>query len=225
MVKGNGAFSSIKTVADLVERLGGIPMERIRLHPLPGTAKEKDVIAAEHEPRKRICELIDGVLVEKAMGARESLLAAVIIRLLGAHVEEYDLGVVLGADATLRLWPGRVREPDVCFISWDRLPGREMPEEPIPHLAPELAIEVLSPSNTKKEMLLKRQDYFRSGVLEVWEIQPKTQTAEVYTSPTKRRHVGKDDVLHGGDILPGFVLPLAKLFGSLKKSEKPRRHR
>jgi Uma2 family endonuclease len=174
------------------------------------------VIAAESAREKRICELIDGVLVEKAMGAKESLLAAAIISLMGPFVKAHRLGVVLTEGGMLRLWPGRVRIPDVCFISWDRLPTREFPDKAIPDLAPDLAIEVLSRSNTKKEMRLKRLDYFQSGVQAVWEIQPKTQTAEVYISPTKRRRIAKDGTLDGGGILPGFKLPLKELFGYLK---------
>jgi Uma2 family endonuclease len=219
MLKLMGALNGMKTIADLVDHLGGIPPERILLDPLPGTATEEDVIAAEAAREKRLCELIDGVLVEKAMGAKESLIAVVIISLMEAFVEEHDLGVVLGADGMLRLWPGRVREPNVSFISWDRLPGNEMPEEPIPDLAPDLAIEVLSRTNTKKEMQIKRHDYFQSGVQEVWEIQPRTQTAEVYTSPTKHRRIGKEGNLNGGDILPGFTLPLKRLFARFQKKK------
>jgi Uma2 family endonuclease len=223
MLKKFDPLNGIQTVADLVAHLGDIPMERIRLHPLPGTATEKDVIAAEHQPRAALCELIDGVLVEKTMGMREALLAAVIGRLLDEFVEQHDLGIVLGADAMLRLWPKRVRIPDVSFISWDQIPGNEVPDDPIPDLPPTLAIEVLSRSNTKKEMEIKRHDYFRSGVREVWEIQPKTQSAEVYTSPTKHRHIGKDQALESGDILPGFKLPLDQLFARLKRRKNPRR--
>jgi Uma2 family endonuclease len=94
-----------------------------------------------------------------------------------------------------------------------------MPEEPIPDLAPDLAIEVLSRTNTKKEMQIKRHDYFQSGVQEVWEIQPRTQTAEVYTSPTKHRRIGKEGNLNGGDILPGFTLPLKRLFARFQKKK------
>src|SRR5713101_2584362 len=104
--------------ADVLERLGGIPLTRIRLLPAPGTAKEKDVLAALEAPRKRICELVDGVLVEKPMGAREALLAGAIIEYLGSFVRKHDLGCVLAPDGTLRLMPGLVRIPDVSFISW-----------------------------------------------------------------------------------------------------------
>jgi len=68
------APADIKTLADLRRRLGGIPLERIWFHPAPGTATEKDVIEAE-ERENRLCELVDGTLVEKAMGFEESRLA------------------------------------------------------------------------------------------------------------------------------------------------------
>src|SRR5215468_1891250 len=66
-------------LAELVEQLGDIPLERIRMRPPPGTATEADVLAALEAPRKRICELIDGVLVEKPMGYTESILASYLI--------------------------------------------------------------------------------------------------------------------------------------------------
>src|SRR5215213_8886450 len=87
--------------AYLHERLGGIPLVRIRRNPPPGTATEADLL----RPHGPICELIDGVLVEKPMGTKESLLAVRIVRLLGDFVEPGDLGVVLGADGVLRLDP------------------------------------------------------------------------------------------------------------------------
>jgi Uma2 family endonuclease len=205
------------TFADVWERLGKVPANRILMHPPPGTATEADVVAVRESPSRAICELIDGVLVEKTVGAKESLLAAVLGGFIFVHLRKHDLGIVLGADSQLWLWPGRVRVPDVCFISWERLPNQEMPDEAVPELAPDLVVEVLSAGNTKKEMLHKRRDYFRSSVREVWEIQPKTQTAEVYTSPTKCHRVGKDGSLDGGEILPGFTLPLKELFAATKK--------
>src|SRR5262245_23693491 len=105
----------IETLADLLERLGGVPLERIRFHPFPGTATEEDVLMRPGG-EKRLFELVDGVLVEKPMGYYESLLAALLIEFLAPFVRERDLGIVLGADATLHLAPGLVRLPDVCFI-------------------------------------------------------------------------------------------------------------
>jgi Uma2 family endonuclease len=212
-----------ETVADLVKRLGDIPLERIRLRPPLGTATEKDVVAAAEAADKHYCELVDGVLVEKAMGASESLLATVLIEILGAYVRIHDLGVLLGEGGVLHILPEQVRIPDVCFISWERLPDEEFPQAPVPGLVPNLAVEVLSEGNTREEMKRKLQDYFQAGVELVWVIQPKTQTAEVYTSPTDKRKVNKDQTLDGGDVLPGFRLPLKELFARLRR--RPRKGR
>src|SRR6266550_3417550 len=125
--------------AELLDHLGHIPPERIRLRPPPGSATEADVLAALEAPRKRLCELIDGVLVEKSMGYTESVLGAHLIILLGSFVQSRNLGLVTAPDGTVRLWAGRVRIPDVAYFSWDRLPERRMPEQPIPSLAPDLA--------------------------------------------------------------------------------------
>ena len=70
------------------------------------------------------------------------------------------------------LFRGLVRIPDVAFTSWERLPGRRVPPEPIPELAPDLAVEVLSQSNTEAEMTRKRGEYFAAGVRLVWLVDP-----------------------------------------------------
>lgn len=207
---------------EMLERLGGVPLWRIRMRPAPGTATEKDVVAAEAEPRKRLCELIDGVLVEKAMGATESLLASEIIRLLGNFIDGKDLGVVLGEGGLLRMFPGRVRIPDVSFISWDRIPGGRFSDDPVARLSPNLAVEVLSKSNTKREIELKLRDYFQSGTQLAWVIQPKTQTVEVHTSVDESRSVGKSGTLDGGTVLPGLKIKMTDLFGRLDRIRKRR---
>jgi Uma2 family endonuclease len=204
-------------LAVLVERLGGVPLERIRMRPPPGTATEADVIAALEAPRKRICELIDGVLVEKAMGFGESVLAVYLIVLLDGFVRQRNLGLVTAPDGTIRLWAGRVRIPDIAFFNWDRMPGRRLPAEPIPTLFPDLAIEVLSRSNTRAEMRLKRQDYFSVGVRLVWEVDPEARTVAVYTAPEGPTVLAQADTLDGGAVLPGFTLPLRDLFAELDR--------
>ena len=201
----------------MVERLGGIPLERIRFHPAPGTATEDDVITALEAPRKRICELIDGVLVEKAMGYRESVLASWLIVLLDGFVRPRNLGLVSSPDGTLRLWAGRVRIPDVAFTSWDRMPGRKRPAKPIPELSPDLAVEVLSLSNTHREMKLKLADYFTANVRLVWIVDPELRTVEVHTSPAEMTLLREINTLDGGDVLPGFVVPLKDLFAELDR--------
>jgi Uma2 family endonuclease len=202
---------SVRTIADLLRRLGDIPPERVRFRPTPGTATEQDVIDIEAR-ENRLCELVEGVLVEKPMGYYESRLAAVLIHFIEKFLDEHDLGIVLGADATLRLMPNLVRMPDVSFVSWDKLPNREPPPEPIPDLVPDLAVEVLSESNTPKEMRRKLREYFSVGVRLVWIIDPKSQTAVAHTSPTKKTRIPRDGALEGGAVLPGFRLDLKVFF-------------
>jgi Uma2 family endonuclease len=202
--------SEIKTLADLRQRLGGIPLERIWFHPAPGTATEKDVIRAEAR-ENRLCELVDGTLVEKAMGFEEARLAARLLYLLITYLEQNDLGICVGADGMMRIAPGLVRIPDVSFVSWDKLPGRESPQEPIPDLAPDLAVEVLSEGNTKGEMARKVREYFDAGVILVWLIDPKKRTARVFSAVEKSTLVHADEALDGGKVLPGIVIRLSDL--------------
>ncbi len=202
--------TSDMTVADLLERFGPIPAARIRTDPPPGTATEQDVIDIENR-ESRLCELVDGVLVEKTVGYYESYLTVRLILLIGAFVEQHNLGCVTGADGMMRLAPGLVRIPDVSFVSWNQLPGRRVPRVPIAELAPDLAVEVISPSNTAREMERKLQDFLTARVRLVWYVLPVPQEVHVYTA---ERHdvLTIDQELSGGDVLPGFALPLRRLF-------------
>jgi Uma2 family endonuclease len=193
-----------------------IPAERILLDPPPGTATEKDLIRVNRR-RDRICELVDGVLVEKAMGFKESWLTAILMRLLQTFLDRHDLGILVGPDAMLRLVPGLIRAPDVSSISWDSLPGGGFPEQPIPDLAPDFAVEVISKSNTNKEIERKLQEYFDRGVRLARVVRPKTRTVEVYTAPKQFRRLDHDQTLDGGDVVPGFTLPLAQLFAPRRR--------
>ena len=206
----------IKTLADLLDRLGGVPLDRVRFQPFPGTATVQDVIDIERKEDK-LCELVVGVLVEKTVGVIESRLAIFLGGLLNAFVIPRNLGMVTGPDGTMELMANLVRIPDVAFTRWDRIPGRQCPTAPIPHLAPNLAIEVLSRSNTPGEMAVKRQDYFAAGVELVWEIDPRARTVVVYTSPAQATTLRPGDTLDGGTVLPGFTLPVQELFAELDR--------
>jgi Uma2 family endonuclease len=204
-------------LAKLLHQLGDVPLERIRMEAPPGSATEEDVLAVRAGPERRLCELVDGVLVEKAMSTRASFLTTVIIQKIWNFIEKENLGVVLGADGMIRTFPGQVRIPDVSFISWDRYPGEEIPDEGIRSFVPNLAVEVLSPGNTKAEIDRKLRDYFVAGVELAWVIDPKTQTAKSYTSPEDVQRVGKTGYLDGGTVLPGFRLSLKELFACTKR--------
>ncbi len=199
------------TVGDLLKRLGNIPASRVRLYPTPGTATEKDVTRVlDHENRP--CELVEGTLVEKSVGYDESEIAVTIIILVGSFVRRHKLGSVSGEAGTIRLFPGMVRIPDVAFVSWDRLPGRKRPKVAIPHLVPDLVVEVLSKGNTKSEMERKLREYFTAGVRLVWMVNPRARTVRVHTALDQSVLFNEDQSLDGGTVLPGFVLRLKDVF-------------
>jgi Uma2 family endonuclease len=182
--------------------------------PLPGTATRADLetIVGKH------CELVDGTLVEKPMGFLKSYLASDLIILLGTFVKQHNLGMYSGEDGFYELFPHLVRGPDVAFASWSRIPGRRVPDEPFPATAPEFVVEILSPSNTRAEMVRKRKEYFSAGVNVVWEVEPRDRVVTVYSSATDpgREH-GPDDTLIPGSFLPGLSISLKDWFACLDR--------
>ena len=100
----------------------------------------------------------------------------------------------------------------MSFIAAKHLPGGELPDEAIASIAPDLAVEVISKSNTRKEIDRKLREYFASGTRLAWVVKPRTRAVEVYTSGTEKKVLSGRQSLDGGDVLPGFRLPLSRLF-------------
>lgn len=203
------------TLTDLAELFGPMPAWRIRSVPAPGTATEHDVVEIERS-ENRLCELVEGVLVEKAVGFYESVLAIALARRIGDFVEANNLGVVTGEGGMMRLFPGLVRIPDVAFASWKEFP-EGVTDEPVPNVVPDLAVEVLSEGNTKQEMDRKLNDYFGAGVRLVWFVEPRKKTVEVFSGKDACTVLNENATLTGGDVLPGFSLSLKLLFAKPKK--------
>jgi Uma2 family endonuclease len=204
------------TVADLYRRFGAMAFERIRHDPPPGCGTVDDVVRLnDHEDR--LYELVDGILVEKTVGLEESCIAMKIGRSLGNFVDPRGLGLLAGEGGTLQLDINLVRIPDVSFISWERVPGGEVPEEPVPLLVPDLAVEVISRSNTRKEMDEKLQEYFEKGVRLVWYVRPRSRVVDVYTAPDRFARLTASARLDGGDVLPGFSVQVGELFEMPKR--------
>ena len=208
------------TVAELVRELGGIPLGRILLTPAPGSATEADQLRI-CESGNRLVELIDGTLVEKGMGARESFMAATLIALLWTFVRKHNLGVVGAPDAIHRVAVGQNRLPDVAFTAWETLPEDDSHLKPVADFTPDLCVEILSESNTRAEMDRKRKEYFRGGAKLVWEIDPKARTVAVHTAAARFRTLGESDTLDGGKVLPGFALSLAEFFAEPQLNRRP----
>ena len=196
-----------------MDSLGDVPLSRVIFDPWPGTATEQDLLRYV-EVDKRLCELIDGTLVEKPVGFDESRIGSNLIMAVGNFVTPRRLGAVAGADATLRMASGRIRLPDVSFVARADVPADYRRGTPVPRLPPTLAVEVLSDSNTAAEMRQKRREYFESGSKLVWVVDPPTRTISVYTGPTTEpdRTLTESDTLDGGDVLPGFAMAVADVF-------------
>ena len=115
----------LKNFAELLELLGGISPERVRLKPWPGTATVEDVVRIDdHEDR--LCELVDGVLVEKITGFTESRIATILSTALETYATAHNLGLVVGEAGMFRLPDNLVRIPDVAFARWEQFPDREL---------------------------------------------------------------------------------------------------
>lgn len=107
------------------------------------------------------------------------------------------------------------RRPDVAYVSYERWPeGKKPAPNDAWNVVPDLAVEVVSESNTANELTAKIQDYFRCGVRLVWVIYPASEQVYVYTSPTHVEILQRTDTLTGGDVIPGFELALGNLFAS-----------
>ncbi len=207
--------TGLESFADVARRLGGISPDRIIWLPRPAT--EEDCV--HHCERHGPAELIDGFLVEKAMGYRESLLTVALIRFLANFILPRKLGLVGGPDAIMRLRGGQLRLPDVSFVTWERLIATDAHNKKVAPLAPDLAAEVLSESNTRAEIEQKRREFFKAGTKLIWVIDRAARTAEVYADPKRPDDMTllrEGDTLDGGSVVPGFALPLADLFADIE---------
>jgi len=158
------------------------------------------------------CELIEGELVKMSpTGESHAGLAGEIGHHLRLHVKERDLGKVYPeVGFLLARDPDTVREPDVAYIAKDRLPEARGPKFiPIP---PDLAVEVNSPNDTAGDVVAKVQLWLAHGTRAVWVVDPKSKTVTTYHPDGSARVVHHNQTLTGGDVLPGFELPLSQLF-------------
>jgi Uma2 family endonuclease len=173
----------------------------------PGVT-DQDLVRLPKDGRKY--ELVDGEIRVSPAGARHG---QVIVRLtvrLGAFVAQERLGEVFDSSTGYRLPGGNVRSPDASFVSSKRLP--RVPEGFL-ELAPDLAVEVLSPEDSPRGVLDKVGEYLAAGVQLVWVIDPRASRAVSYRSLTDVHVIGRAGALDGEDVLPGFRCPLADLLG------------
>ncbi|MDR3635234.1 MAG: Uma2 family endonuclease [Isosphaeraceae bacterium] len=160
-------------------------------------------------------EVVDGEVVEKpAMGAYSTWLASIFHDALSPWVRERQLGRVV-TEMLFRINRAKdlQRRPDVAFVSFERWPQHQpIPDEPAWDVVPDLAIEVVSRSNSAAEVQVKIRDYFKAGVRQVWVVYPTTREVYAFDSPTSVRILERANVLDGTPLLAGFLFPLASLF-------------
>lgn len=217
--------SKFRTLADAQARLGHVPESRILTYPAPGTATVRDLLNPSLTGN-RLVELVEGILVEKAMGFREGGLALQIGALIKLFLWQHNIGFAAGADGMIRFKLDLVRMPDVSFIRWDSVDDPAEIENPAGaflEYPPDLAVEVLSPSNTRTEMAVKLGEYAKAGVKLVWYVDPERKEVDVYPKGIEKRKktFTLADTLDGGDVLPGFTLPVAKIFETRAPAAKP----
>jgi Uma2 family endonuclease len=210
------SVSRFRTVADLLDHLGRVSPARVRFQPWPGTATVRDVVAI-HDAENRLFELVDGVLVEKAMGFDESIFAVLLSGYLLEYFKTQDLGKVIGADGLMRIFPDMVRIPDVAFISWPRFPKGKRRRGEIPLVVPDLVVEVLSRENTRKEMARKLDEYLQAGVRVVWYVDPGRGTVRVHEGRGRSVLLREGQALDGGAVLPGFSSSICEWFAKARR--------
>ena len=168
-------------------------------------------------------ELVDGNLEEKEESYLSSLIGTEVSRRLSTHVLEHELGTVTGSDASFQCFdddPLKVRRPDAAFIARGRLPVEELARGHVT-VAPDLAVEVVSPNDYVYELNKKVQEYLRAGVRLVWVIDPENRTLLVYRANRTLAEFQPDEELTGEDVIPGFRCLVLDFFKSLDNLAKP----
>jgi Uma2 family endonuclease len=161
-------------------------------------------------------EILNGQRMElPPMSAYAALLASELIFLVRSYVSANNLGrAMVEMLFRLPLNGDRNRRPDGAFVSYQRWPrNRPIPEaDNAWNVVPELAIEVISPTDLAEDLLEKIEEYFRAGVKLVWVVYPRRALIHVYESLTSIRGLTRTDELDGGSVLPGFRLSLSTFF-------------
>jgi Uma2 family endonuclease len=159
-------------------------------------------------------ELVNGELVERKRGWDSSWIGGQLYTILNLYCKENRAGRVAPADASYQCFPDApnlVRRPDVSFIRWGRLPGGKRPRGHCP-IAPDLAVEVVSPNDLYSEVEEKVAEYRRAGVRLVWVVHPPTRTVRVHRLDGTVTDLTEADELSGEDVIPGFHCAVRDLF-------------
>lgn len=155
-------------------------------------------------------ELVDGEAREVSTGMEHGEIALTLHALLvAADVRRYAR--MFDSGTGFRMKSGNVRSPDLSVMLRQRLPDGPAPTG-FGEGAPDLCIEIISPSEDRREVISKLNEYFESGAQQVWHVYPSTKTVLVYSLTADIRYLGQGDDVDGGDLLPGLSFKVARLF-------------
>jgi Uma2 family endonuclease len=159
------------------------------------------------------CDLIDGELVEMAAGGLHGMIALTIGSALLSFVRPRHLGAVMVSETTFILSVPRQNavRPDVAYLRSERVPPMPEFSNEIPY-APDLAVEVVSPSDRASAVNAKVEAYMDANTRLVWVVDPIKRTVTAFSPNKPTRFYRDGQTLDGGEVLPGFALPLAELF-------------
>lgn len=160
-------------------------------------------------------EIVKGKLKMNPAGFEHESIGARLISALEKFVRENKLGIVCGSSAGYWMKSGNFRSPDVSFVGKERLKGFKRPPKGFFKGAPDLAVEILSPSDTVEGLHEKIVEYFNNGSHLVWVINPEEQIVLIYHTQQPEKLLRKEDNLYGEDIVPGFSLSVSDLFAEL----------
>ena len=177
----------------------------------PGSLMTAEELLRTHTPHKRT-ELVRGMLVvREPAGSRHGLVTMNLGAELAVYAKQTGAGGVYAAESGFKLAsnPDTVRAPDIAFVTRERLPPPTTTGYPA--LAPDLAVEVLSPGDRPGDVLAKVADWLSAGTRLVWVLDPQRRLARVYRHDGSETFVTAEDPLDGEDVLPGFSCLLASV--------------
>lgn len=157
-------------------------------------------------------ELVDGALVMTPAGFEHGDISVSLVTALNNHVRARKLGLVLDSSTGYKMPNGNLLSPDVSFVARERLQGMQRLPEGFFRGAPDLAVEVLSPSESKRHLERKLKDYFANGTRLAWVINPREPSVAVHHGVTADRVLSASETLEGENVVPQFVMALSDLF-------------
>ena len=166
-------------------------------------------------------ELIDGELAEREMSVLSGIVAARVSHTLLRHGEERNLGWIMDSEVGYQCFawkPKQVRRADVSFIAIERYSLAQASEEGHVSIAPDLAVEVVSPHDLAEKLKAKLEDYRRAGVKLIWVIYPSLRILDIHHPDGTSRRLHEEDEVTAEDVIPGFRCLASAFFPGVRES-------